>query len=367
MDFAFNEEQEMLRSQARSFLSEKLPPEKVVELAESEEGWDRSLWRAMAELGWTGLSIPEDQGGSGMGFLEEAVLFEEFGYAAAPGPHFSTLALAQPLLSDAPEDLARIAAGEVVATVAWAEPGAGYLDDLSGISTKAERTGDGWILTGEKLLVVDLGLADRIVVVAAANGSTGLWVVSGDAEGVSRKVHSTMDSARRLGTLELTQARADLVAKLSDAAQSIRRMRLRALAALALEAVGVAQKALELATDYAKERRQFDKPIGTYQAVSHQIADTYMEVELARSLAYWAAWCVAEEDDQAPSAVSAAKSAAGEAAVAACERSIQVHGGMGFTWEHILHRYYKRAQWIESFEGYGTRQRAVLAAALLDE
>ena len=366
MDFAFSEEQEMLRSQARSFLSEKLPAERVVELAESDDGWDQVLWREMAELGWTGLSIPEARGGSGMGFLEEAVLFEELGYAAAPVPYLSTLALARPLLADDSDDLARIAAGEAVATVAWAEPGAGYLGDLTGISTKAERADAGWTLTGEKVLVVDLGLADLILVAAAANGSVGLWAVAGEGDGVSRKVHSTMDSTRRLGTLELTSARAEVAAEPAAAVQLLEGMRLRALAAAALEAVGVAQRALELAAAHAKERQQFDKPIGTYQAVAHQISDTYMEVELARSLSYWAAWCVAEDDDQAPTAVVAAKSAAAEAAVAACERSIQVHGGIGFTWEHILHRYYKRAQWIESFEGYGSRQRALVADALFD-
>jgi alkylation response protein AidB-like acyl-CoA dehydrogenase len=138
------------------------------------------------------------------------------------------------------------------------------------------------------------------------------------------------------------------------------------LAALALEAVGIAAKALELAVAHAKTREQFGRPIGVYQAVSHQLADTYVETELARSLAYWAAWCVAERDEQAPVAVAAAKAYAGEAAVASCERSIQVHGGIGFTWEHVLHRYYTRALWIEAFGGYGSRHRAAVAAWLLD-
>ena len=141
----------------------------------------------------------------------------------------------------------------------------------------------------------------------------------------------------------------------------------RALAALSLEAVGLAQRALELGVEHAKTREQFGRPIGVYQAVSHKLADTYLETELARSLAYWAAWCVAEDDELAPVAVASAKSYAGDAAVAACERSIQVHGGMGFTWEHVLHRYYKRALWIQSFGGYAPRQRAQVASALLDE
>ena len=138
------------------------------------------------------------------------------------------------------------------------------------------------------------------------------------------------------------------------------------LAALALEAVGIAQKALDLGVEYAKEREQFGRKIGVYQAVSHQCADTFVETELARSLAYWAAWCVAEDTDDAPIAVAAAKAYAGDAAVAACERSIQVHGGIGFTWEHVLHTYYKRALWIQAYGGYPRTQRAEVAAYLLD-
>ncbi|HXH87669.1 MAG TPA: acyl-CoA dehydrogenase, partial [Gaiellaceae bacterium] len=143
-------------------------------------------------------------------------------------------------------------------------------------------------------------------------------------------------------------------------------VRLRLLAALALEAVGVSQKALELGIEYVSQREQFGKKIGSYQAVSHPLADTYVETELARSLAYWAAWSVSEEDEGAPVAVAAAKSFCAETAVRACERSIQVHGGIGFTWEHPLHRYYKRAQWIDAFGGHAAVQRRVVAASLLD-
>jgi acyl-CoA dehydrogenase-like protein len=144
------------------------------------------------------------------------------------------------------------------------------------------------------------------------------------------------------------------------------RSRVEQLAAVSLEAVGIAAKALELGVEHAKTREQFGRKIGVYQAVSHPLSDTYVETELARSLGYWAAWCVAEDDEQAPLAAAAAKAYAGETAVTACERSIQVHGGMGFTWEHVLHRYYKRALWIEAFGGYGRVHRARVAAHLLD-
>ena len=138
------------------------------------------------------------------------------------------------------------------------------------------------------------------------------------------------------------------------------------LTALALEAVGISQKALDLGVEYAKDREQFGRKIGVYQAVSHALADTYVETELARSLAYWAAWCVAEDDEQTPIAAAAAKAYASDAAVIACERSIQVHGGIGFTWEHVLHEYYKRALWIQAYGGYPRQQRAQVAAWLLD-
>jgi alkylation response protein AidB-like acyl-CoA dehydrogenase len=168
----------------------------------------------------------------------------------------------------------------------------------------------------------------------------------------------TMDETRPLGRLSAGEG--------ESVEGDFEPVRLRLLAALALEAVGVAQKALELGVEYVSAREQFGKKIGTYQAVSHPLADTYIETELARSLAYWAAWCVAEDDEQAPVAVAAAKSFCAETAVAACERSIQVHGGIGFTWEHVLHRYYKRAQWIDAFGGHAALQRQVVAAQLLN-
>ncbi len=169
---------------------------------------------------------------------------------------------------------------------------------------------------------------------------------------------ATVDETRKLGRLQATDCY-----KVDGDFEPVR---LRLLAALAAEAVGVAQKALELGVAYVSDREQFGKKIGTYQAVSHPLADTYVETEFARSLAYWAAWCVAEEDERAPVAVASAKSFCAETAVAACERSIQVHGGIGFTWEHVLHRYYKRAQWIDAFGGHAAKQRELVAAALLD-
>lgn len=360
MDFSFSDEQQMLRDSARRFFSERFPAERVTALAESDEGWDRSSWTEMADLGWLGLSSPEDAGGAGMSFLDEAVILEEAGYALYPGPLFSTLALAQPGLQEAPDLLARVVSGEACATFAWAEEGTGGRVDRAAWTTRAEHDR----LTGTKYLVPDAHGADLVVVAAGSSDGAELWVAEMDE--VKVEVGSTMDPTRRYARIEFSDVPAQLLASGNEAERILQQIRLRAQAASALEAVGVAQRALDLAQEHVKERKQFDKPIGSYQAVSHQVADTYMGVELARSLAYWAAWCVAESDVQAKVAAAGAKSAATEVAVAACERSIQVHGGVGFTWEHILHRYYKRAQWLESFDGYPSQHRAEVAKVLFE-
>ena len=364
MDFAFSDEQNMLRDQARSFLADRYGLERVAELADSDEGWDPASWNAIAELGWTGLSIAEDQGGSGMGFVDEAVLFEELGRALLPGPYFATIGLALPALAAARDHLAAIATGERSATLAWAEPSVrGSLVDVDAITTKAEQTNGSWTLTGEKHLVPDAIAAALFVVAARSNDGVGLYLVTKDDTTVA--TDSTMDRTRRLSTVSFAGSAAEELVDPKNAPGVLETIRDRAYAALALEAAGIGSYVVESSIAYVSERKQFGKPIGTYQAVSHQVANSYMEVELARSLASWAAWCVDTNDDQRAVAAAAAKAAAADAAVDACERAIQVHGGIGFTWEHPLHRFYKRAQWIQSFDGYPATQRAALARELL--
>ena len=291
MEFAFTQEQEELRHQARAFLDAN-PDAPLAELR---------------ELGWLGVSVPEERGGGGLSFVDEAILFEEAGRALYSGP-FLTTAVVLPALPEVDEQ-------------AWSVE----LDDLVPHLDSADQ-----VLRGDMTTV-------------PAEGET----------------LATVDESRPLGKLGSQDDGEQLDGDFEP-------VRLRLLAALAAEAVGVAQKALELGVAYVSEREQFGKKIGSYQAVSHPLADTYVETELARSLAYWAAWCVAEEDERTPVAVASAKSFCAETAVAACERSIQVHGGIGFTWEHVLHRYYKRAQWIDAFGGHAARQRELVAAALLD-
>jgi len=365
MDFSFSPEQDMLRAQARSFLEKRFPAERVAQLASSAEGWDRSSWKELAGLGWTGASVPEAHGGAGLGFLEEAIVFEELGRALYPGPYFATVGLALPALHGAPDLLGRVASGELTATLAWREPGRPVsLAAPDETRTEAQCVNGRWHLRGEKHLVPDAGAVDAFVVLARTTDGLALFLVEGHPQVL---VPDTVDATRRLGRLTLDRDEGRLLVAPTAVADVIARTRTRALAALALEAAGIASQALALAVAYAKTREQFGKPIGVYQAVSHRLADVYVETELARSLAYWAAWCIAEGTPDAALAAIAAKAYAAEAAVGACERSIQAHGGMGFTWDHPLHRYYKRALWIESFEGSGAAHRAEIAQALLDE
>jgi alkylation response protein AidB-like acyl-CoA dehydrogenase len=305
MDFTFTPEQDELRAQARSFLAEHPSPS----------------WQELAELGWTGVSIAEEDGGAGLGFLEEAVLFEELGRALHDGPYFSTIAQTLPAL---PPDLrAEVAAGTATWTLALGP------------------------------LVPDPVAAQRIAIV----GGDGIF----ELEGAERELLATVDASRPLGVVRGGEPGRRLAD--SDILEEIRA---RSLTALALEACGAAGLALELALEHVRTRAQFGRPIGSYQAVAHPLADAYTKLELARSLALWAAWCVASGDAQAEIASASAKAFAAEAAVAICETAIQAHGGIGFTWEHVLHRLYKRALWIESFGSSGTRLRADVAASLLD-
>ncbi|HEY8785165.1 MAG TPA: acyl-CoA dehydrogenase family protein [Candidatus Limnocylindria bacterium] len=353
MDFSFSPEQDQLRAQARSFLEKRFPAARLAEIATSKDGWDRASWPELARLGWTGASIPEAQGGAGLSFVEEAIVFEELGRALYAGPYFTTVALALPSLACAPDLLARVASGALTATLA------------SGTAMEARRAGDRWLLRGETDLVPDAGWVEAFVVHARGPDGDGLYLAERHDARPRIRVLDTVDVTRRLGHVIFDDDEGRLLAAPPDAAEIIARTRRRALAALALEAVGIGSQALALGVSHAKTREQFGRPIGAYQAVSHKLADTYVEMELARSLAYWAAWCIAEDDGQADLAAIAAKAYAAEAAVAACERAIQVHGGMGFTWDHPLHRYYKRALWIESFDRSGAAHRAEIAQVLL--
>jgi len=355
VEFALGDDQLALQGSIREFLADRYPVERVAEIAD-RAGWDPASWREVAELGWTGISAPEADGGLGMGFLEEMIAFEQLGRAVFPGPFFSSVALALPALAGAPDLRKAVIGGDRAATLA----GAG--EDPRDLTVRAE----GERLRGASMFVPDLGSCDLVVVAASGDDGPSLWSVDRDGEGVSWEGLPTVDTTRRLGRIELEAAPARLLAAGEEAAGLLDGIRDRALASLAAEAVGVASAALDRSVQYAGSREQFGRPIGVYQAVSHGLADAYVEVESARSLAYWAGWAVAGGADEASTAAAAAKAHASEAAVDACERAIQVHGGIGFTWEHPLHRYYRRALWIAAFMGGPAHHRERVAAAVLD-
>ncbi len=349
MDFAFSDEQEMLRKAARQWLADRYPVDRVAALADSDAGWDPAVWPELTELGWLD---PE------LSLLELAVLAEEAGYALLPAPWLCTVGLALPAYGDQPPTRP--------ATLAWADDGAASLREAATTTAcRADDDVDGWRLTGVKRAVPDAGTVAEAVVVARAGQGTGLFRV--DLAAHPEVVHPlpTMDSTRRLGELRLDGTPAEAFGGPADAAAVLTATRRRVLALLACEAVGVTQRALDLAVGYARTRTQFDRPIGSYQGVSHRLANVYTALELARSLAYRAAWCVAADSADADEAVASATVSAGAAAVGGCENAIQSMGGIGFTWDHPLHRFYKRAQWIEAFEGAGRAHRADLAAVLL--
>jgi alkylation response protein AidB-like acyl-CoA dehydrogenase len=358
VDFTLSDDQKALAASVREFLETRFPVERVAEIADGS-GWDPAWWPEVTALGWTGVSVPEEAGGLGLGFMEEVTVLEEAGRGLFPGPYFSTVALALPALASAPDLVSDIVAGKRAATLAWGGPGADP-------DVRAERDGDGWRLSGSTMFVPDLEAAELVIVAGRSSDGLGLWAVERDGAGSAWESLPTVDTTRRLGLFALDGATGTLLADGAQAVALLDRVRDRALAGLAAEAVGVASRALEMAVQHARTREQFGRPVGVYQAVSHKLADAFVELEGARSLTYWAGWAVANETDEAADAAAAAKAYAAEAAIAACERAIQVHGGIGFTWEHPLHRFYKRALGIQAMFGWPSEHRARIAASLLD-
>ncbi|TCO44727.1 acyl-CoA dehydrogenase family protein [Actinocrispum wychmicini] len=345
MDFAFSAEQEMLRVAAKEFLAEQYPLDGVPAIVDGSPGWQPESWKQVAELGWTD---PE------LTLLDHVVLFEETGAALLPAPLFSTLALALPAVQHDAELAAAVSAGDLRLSLAWAE--SGRPQGLRDTDLATSVSADGRV-TGTKILVPDAACTDALVVVTA--GAELRLVRTADATVTPL---STSDLSRRLYTVEFADAPSR---SLTSGHAVLAAIENRAFVLAAAEALGVGRRAVDDGVAHASSRSQFGKVIGTYQAVSNQLVDSYAALELARSLTYWAAWSVQEEDPQADVACAAAKSAAAEAAVAACEHVIQVLGGVGMTWEHVLHRLYKRAQWLAAFGGGARDLRARIADAII--
>ena len=366
MNFAFTDEQEELRKTVRAFMDSKSSEAAVRELMETEDGYDTAVWKQAAEqLGLQGLAIPEEFGGSGYSFVELGIVLEEMGRALFTAPFFSTVVLAGTTLLHSGDEAAKqahlpgIASGETIATLAVTEPN-GKWDD-SGVEATATKDGDAYKINGTKSFVIDGHLANLIIVAAKVDGATSLFAVAGDAPGLTRTSLSTMDQTRKQAKLELSDVPGTLIGAVGDGVAVLDKAFDYIVVGLAAEQVGGSQKVLDMAVEYAKVRVQFGRPIGSFQAIKHKCADMLLEVESAKSAAYYGLWCAAEDNDELPSVASLAKAYCSEAYFHAAAENIQIHGGIGFTWEHPAHLYFKRAKSSELLFGDPTFHREKLA------
>jgi alkylation response protein AidB-like acyl-CoA dehydrogenase len=362
---AFTEEQEELRRSVRRFVDDTSPMAEVRRLMDTDEGWDRAVWRAMAErVGILGINVPEAFGGAGLGHVELGVVLEELGRTLACVPYFSTVGLAvNALLASGDERaqaslLPRLASGEATGTLAVLEPSGSW--DLERLDARARRAGDGWVVDGTKAFVVDGHTADVLLVAARMPGGLGVFAVEGGAAGVERVPVPQLDQTRKLARVELAAAPATLVGEEGGAASWLPRALDLAGAALAMEQVGGAQRCLDMTVAYAKARHQFGRPIGAFQAIKHRCADMLLRVESARAAAYYAAWAAAEDAEELPAVASLARAYCSEAYSWVAGETIQVHGGIGFTWEHDAHLYFKRAKASELLLGDPAHHRELL-------
>jgi alkylation response protein AidB-like acyl-CoA dehydrogenase len=342
MNFEFSDELLQLRDQARRFLTNRCPPSVPRRILETPEPFAADLWRAIGEMGWIGAAIPEEYGGVGLGRLAVCVLAEELGRVVAPVPFSSSVYLAAEAIllfgSEAQKQtwLPKLAAGEIIGTFALAEqPGSADAARLKASATAG--------LSGRKLAVPDGDVAD--IAIVAVNGGSGAWLhlVELGASGVTRETMATLDPTRSHARIDFAKAPAEPLPG-STGADSIRVLLDHAAVPMAFEQVGGAEAALEMANAYAKERYAFGRPIGSFQGIKHKLADMYIQVELARSNAYYGAWAVHTGAAELPVAASVARIAACEAGWFVTKENIQTHGGMGFTWQMDCHLYYRRAK-----------------------
>ena len=364
MNFAFSEEQEELRKSVRRFLDEKSPSTEVRRLMETESGYDEAVWKLMAEqLGLQGLIIPEAQGGSGYGYVELIVVLEEMGKSLLCAPFFSTVALAANLAMIINDDTSKTAlqaiAGGATATVAFTEANGKWSED--GITATATKSGDNYKISGEKMFEIDGATAGLMAVAARTDKGVSIFGVRGDAAGLTKVSLPTMDQTRKQAKLTFANVEASLLGEEGKGWDYLVKMLDLAAVALAAEQVGGAQKCLEMSVEYAKVRVQFGRPIGSFQAIKHKCADMLLEVESAKSAAYYAGWAAAEDNDELPVVASLAKAYCSDAYFHAAAENIQIHGGIGFTWEHDAHLYFKRAKSSELLLGDPTYHRELLA------
>ncbi len=361
MSFTFSNEQEEFRLIVRRFMDDKSPRTEVRKLMDSEQGYDPTVWQQLSvELGLPGIHIPEAYGGQGFGFVELCIVLEEMGRALFCAPYFSATALAATTIIHAGTEaqkcalLPGIASGQTLATLALSETNQDWLPANTELS--ATPAGDNYLLNGEKSYVVDGHIADLLIVVARTPGSTGnnglsLFTVAADATGLNRRLLKSLDPTRKLAHLTFKQTPATLLGELNTAGDMLPPILDLAAVALASEMIGGAQMMLQSALDYAQLRMQFGRLIGSFQAIKHKCADMLLDVELAKSTAYYAAAAAAEEAPDLPAVASLAKAYAADTYMKSAAECLQIHGGIGFTWENDTHLYFKRAKSSEVFLG----------------
>ncbi len=372
MDLALSEEQEMLRTMARDFLAAKLPKATVKEMEESEAGYSAQLWKEMADLGWMGLALPEKYGGAGMSFLDLAFVLEEMGRACLPGPFFSTVVLsALPVLdagSEAQKEeyLPGIARGEVIFTLALTEPGAGY--DAASIEVEASADKDAYIINGTKLFVPDAHIADYLLCAARTGRGTKpedgitLFVVDAKSPGLSCTALKAMagDKLCEVAFNKVSVPAENVLGAVGEGWVVVNRAIERAAAAKCCEMVGAMQQVLDMTVDYARERKQFGRPIGSFQVIQHYCADMLTDVEGARLSSYQAAWMMCEGLPCAEQ-VAVAKAWAGQATERILALAHQIHGAIGVTIDHDLHYYTRRLRAAASTFGDADFCREIVA------
>ena len=364
MRLTVSDEQRALRDAVRRFLADRAPLPRVRALMDTPDGIDRAVWdQAGAQLGLQGIAIPEAYGGGGFTFAEQAIVLEELGAALYGGPYLASAVLAATALLASPDEAARrellpgVASGQTVATLAFTEDDGSWAPEA--IRLAASGDGTGWVLDGHKSFVLDGHTADLILVVARAGSGLALFAVQPGAQGLVRRGLPTLDQTRKLARLEFGSVPARLID--GDGAAVLARTLDVAAIALAAEQLGGAQRALDMAVSYAKDRQQFGRPIGSFQAIKHRCADLLLEVESLRSAVGYAAAAVAEDSAEIPVVASLVKAYASDVYFHVAAESIQIHGGIGFTWEHDAHLYLKRAKASELFLGDASYHREHLA------
>ena len=372
MNLGISTEERELRESVRRFLTERAPLTKVRELMETADGTDPDVWRqASAQLGLPGIAVPEEYGGAGFSFAEQAIVLEELGAALFTGPYLASAVLAATTLLASDDEEAKkdllpgIAAGETVATLAFTEDG-GSWDPASIRLAATKTTKNGWRLDGHKSFVLDGHATDLILVVAATetDGRLSLFAITGTADGLTRRALPTLDQTRKLARLAFDHTPARLVGEPGAARAVLDHTLDVAAVALAAEQLGGAQRALDMAVAYAKVRQLFGRPIGSFQAIKHRCADLLLEVESLRSAVGYAAAAVAASSAELPVLGPLLKAYASETFFHVAAETIQIHGGIGFTWEHDAHLYFKRAKSSELFLGDADYHRERLAARI---